>query len=317
MQEEHAKELLKNREEAFMKADSIEEKPNLGKVAIKHHVNMIDTTNVPEIGWKNIPLESLPSKGLFYPVGTTINIKMAHVKEIRHFSSIDEDDFIDGDEKLHYIIEQCTRVNLPGVARSSWKDLQDIDRFYIIFCIRELTFIEGENQLIMNVSCSSCGNVDEINLTKNNLNYYNIDERLMKYYDPTERSFVILTKDGDKFPLYLPTLGTAIFIKNYVKNKIQNREFYDKSFIKMAPFLFKDWRSLNEQSYKAKSQETFEYGHKKLSILSGIIDALTKSISTDITHTCTSCSSEVTAPINFQGGVKSLFLYTNVFDELA
>ena len=42
-----------------------------------------------EIGWKNVPLENLPSQGLFYEESTQIAIRAASVAEIRHWSTID------------------------------------------------------------------------------------------------------------------------------------------------------------------------------------------------------------------------------------
>lgn len=290
----------------------------LGKVDMsKPSPYNADNNPMPKAGFKNLPLEVLPSRGLFYPDGTIISIKMASVKEIRHFSTIDENDFIDGDQKLDAVLESCCKVSMPNNVRASWKDLQDIDRFFIIFSIRGATFAEGENKLTMEVACQNCPNVDQIELNKDNLSFFNIDERLMKYYDPETKTFIIRTKEGDSFPIYLPTIGVGIFIKNYIRSKMEKREYFDKTFMKMAPFLFKDWRGLSETTYKAKNDETFDYGHKKLSVFSGIVDIFAKSISTDIQHTCTSCSSEVSAPLNFQGGIKSLFLYTDIFGELA
>ncbi len=326
--EERAKEILKQRE-----ALSNSTGPGISKelftprmnddgniVALGHvdqSVRSDDNAQMPDQGWKNLPLDALPSRGLFYPDGTVISFKQATVKEIRYFSTIDEDDWIDGDQKINYILESCSKMRIPGNPMSSWKDLQDIDRFYLVFCIRESTFSKGENKLTMSIACDQCPNVDQIELTKDNLGFFRIDERLMKYYDPLEKTFMIQTKDGDIFPMYLPTIGVGIFIKNYVNTKRQNREYFDKTFIRMAPFLFKEWRTLNEVAYKAKNEETFNYGHKKLSVFSGIVDIFAKSISTDIRHTCSTCSSEVSVPITFQGGAKSLFLYTDVFAELA
>ena len=333
MTEAKAKELLEAREKLIENAGSVVNKDmfrpelneegeliSLGKVDMNRastYKEDIISGKVPDSGWKNLPLETLPSRGLFYPDGTVISIKQATVKEIRHFSTIDENDQIDGDDKINYVLESCCKIRMPNNPRATWKDIQDIDRFFIIFCIRESTFIEGQNKLTMNIACNVCGNVDLIELNKDNLSFFNIDERLMKYYDPEEKTFIIRTKEGDVFPIYLPTMGIGIFIKNYVITKRQNREYFDKTFIKMAPFLFKDWRSLNESIYKAKDEETFNYGHKKLSIFSGILDIFAKSISTDIQHTCSSCSSEVSAPLDFQGGIRSLFLYTDIFSELA
>ena len=43
-----------------------------------------------DIGYKNIPVINLPSKGMYYPLDWYITIRPATVAEIRHFSSIDE-----------------------------------------------------------------------------------------------------------------------------------------------------------------------------------------------------------------------------------
>jgi hypothetical protein len=48
-----------------------------------------------DTGWKNLPVEILPSGGIFYPEGTKLAIRSAEVKEIRHFSTIDDDDRLD------------------------------------------------------------------------------------------------------------------------------------------------------------------------------------------------------------------------------
>ena len=67
-----------------------------------------------EIGNKIINLEELPSAGMFYEPGTEISIRACRVEEIRHFSTIDETDIIDVDDKLNYIIERCCRIRVPG-----------------------------------------------------------------------------------------------------------------------------------------------------------------------------------------------------------
>ena len=85
--------------------------------------------NIPESpsfdnGWKNLPVNILPSKGMFYPDGTRIAIRAAEVKEIRHFSTIDEDDRIDIEEKLGMVLDSCMRIDFPGEGVVSFKDLK-------------------------------------------------------------------------------------------------------------------------------------------------------------------------------------------------
>ena len=60
-----------------------------------------------------MPMEYLPSQGLFYPEGTKIQIRAASVKEIRHFSGIDDNDILDIDDKLNGVLDACTRVQIP------------------------------------------------------------------------------------------------------------------------------------------------------------------------------------------------------------
>ena len=70
---------------------------NIGKVNIDPRMGM-------EAEWKNIPAEVLPSKGFGYPKGFELAIRSAKVSEIRHFSTVDESDRLDLDDKLNHII---------------------------------------------------------------------------------------------------------------------------------------------------------------------------------------------------------------------
>jgi hypothetical protein len=306
--EDLAKQILQQKQKQISKNE-----PNkLGKIS-----ELPDySTKTPDIGWKNMPIENLPSQGMFYPDDIVISIRAANVKEIRHFSTIDENDFIDGDDKLNFILESCVKIKTKQIQKPSWKDIQDMDRFYLILAIRELTFLNDDNALQMDISCPNCGNTDRIIITKERIDYFKIDERIMKYYNSETKSFIIKMKDGVTFELFLPTLGVANFIKNYIRNKVQKQEYYEKTFVRMAPFMFKDWRTLTEGTFKAKDAETFKYNHKTISVISGIIDIFAGSVNTEIAHNCTACGEAIKSPISFQGGIKSLFLYTNIFDEL-
>ena len=92
-----------------------------------------------EIGWKNVPLQNLPSQGLFYPDGTEVAIRAASVAEIRHWSTIDENDALGIDDMLNFVVERCCRIRMSG-RPANYKDLKEIDRFYVIFAIRDFTF---------------------------------------------------------------------------------------------------------------------------------------------------------------------------------
>ena len=266
-----------------------------------------------EVGWKNVPMESLPSQGFFYPEGTQVAIRAASVAEIRHWSTIDENDLLGTDDMLNFIIERCCRLKVPERA-GTFKDLREIDRFFLIFAIRDYTFKNGENKLMMTVSDDD-GIEEKIEVTKDTLDYFNPDERLMNYYDSAEKCFTIRMKNGESFKLYLPSLGTMNFIKSYIKQKQQAGKNFDKAFIKYAPFLFADWRNLTQNTYDRAVQDSLEWSLQRISVLDKLVEMLSSSVNPQIRYVSAQGGERV-APLNFPGGVKSLFLISDIFGEL-
>lgn len=272
-----------------------------------------------EMGWHNIPIQDLPSAGLFYADDAEVAIKSAKVQEIRHFSTIDENDPFDIDDKLNFVVDKCLKVRLNGVM-ASWKDLKDEDRFYLIFAIRDLTFKEGENKLMINLACTEmdCKTTDKIELKNGIFDYYKIEGKLMNYYDQEEKCFAFDSEKVGKFNLYVPSLGVTSFIKNYVKKKQQAGESYDLSFVKVAPFVFGDWRLLNDASYQGMEQESFGWNKQKFSAIHNLTEKIRFGVKLSVTQNCSECGAEVTAPLTFPNGVKSLFVISdeNVWDIL-
>src|SRR5580704_11584274 len=100
--DEEAKKLLHEREaNSDIKFDKDKQEPesiapkeavtSLGKSeAWKMQQARGEETVGGNLGWKPFPLEGLPSKGMFYLQGTTLEIRSADVGEIRHYSTIDE-----------------------------------------------------------------------------------------------------------------------------------------------------------------------------------------------------------------------------------
>ena len=164
-----------------------------------------DEVLAAEIGWKNMPMESLPSQGMFYRAGTQVALRAATVSEIRHWSTIDDNDLLGVDDMLNFIMEKCVRIKVPGKP-GTYKDLLEIDRFYLIFAVRDYTFKNGENRLFVSVSDED-GADQKIEVTKDSLDYFNPDERIMKYYSSEEQSFNIQMKNVENFKIYLPSIG--------------------------------------------------------------------------------------------------------------
>jgi hypothetical protein len=285
---------------------------SLGKAQKFMHIDE-DPLLASEIGWKNVPMESLPSKGLFYEETTQVAIRAASVAEIRHWSTIDENDLLATDDMLNFIMEKCCRIKVPGKP-GNFKDLLEIDRFYLIFAIRDYTFKNGENKLMINVSDED-GVEGKVEVTKDLLDYFNPDERLMNYYDRQNRCFNINMKNGESFQLHLPTLGIMNFIKSYIKAKQQSNKNFDKTFIKYAPFLFPEWKTLTQSSYDKAVQDSMTWTLQRISVLDKLVEILSSSVNPQIRY-ISSGGGERVSPLNFPGGVKSIFLISDIFGEL-
>lgn len=266
-----------------------------------------------DIGWKNLPLENLPSQGVFYPVGSEVGIRAASVAEIRHWSTIDENDALGIDDMLNFVIERCCRIRIAGRA-ANFKDLKEIDRFYILFAIRDFTFKNGENRLYTTFQ-NEDGTEDKIEITKDVLNYFNPDETLMKYYNSESRSFIFQMKSGETFELHFPSLGVMTFIKNYAKNKAQRQQQFDKAFLKYAPFLFSEWKGLTEKEYEKTLQDSLTWSIQRISLMEKITSMLAGSINPEVRYV-NERGAEDSVPLNFRGGVKSIFLIPDILDEL-
>jgi len=306
--EDEAKRLIEEKESV-----NSPENKSLGKAS--SFVEEKTQTVIEDIGWIRVKLETLPSQGAFYPQGTEITIRAAAAAEIRHWSTIDEEDLLSLDDALNRIADKCCKIRFPGMV-GSFKDLKEIDRFFIVFAIREYTFKKGENALNVTFDCKSCGNHDTYSIVKEMLSYYVPSEELQVRFSPEERCFHLKLNNGEDIKLYLPTLGVMTFIKTYLREKAQAKQEYDEAFLKWAPFLFPDWRILNNASYHKLLQESYTWSLDKISVVDWFVEQMQKTVKAELTSSCSKCGSEVTAPISFRGGVKSLFLISDISSKL-
>jgi ribosomal protein L44E len=270
---------------------------------------------VNDLGWVRIKPETLPSQGIFYPVGSEITIRAASAAEIRHWSTIDEEDILSMDDALNKIMEKCAKIRIGNVM-GNYKDVKEIDRFFVVFAIRELTFQKGENQLNVSFTCLNCGKHDEKKIVKEMLSYYTPVEELQRQFDEDQRCFHLKLTNGEELRLQLPSLGVMNFIKGYVREKVQSRQEYDKAFLRWAPFLFPDWRTLNESSYQKALQDSYSWGTDKISVIDWFVSHMQDTVKADVKNECSVCGVEATAPISFRGGIKSLFLISDISSKL-
>jgi hypothetical protein len=302
---------------------------DLGKVDIRrgtHADGVQEDENVQRInnmiGYLNVPLDTLPSQGRYYPENTKISIRAARVGEIREFSTIDENDPKDVTDKMTYIISQCCKIyygNTPG----HYKDIIVADRIVLIFKIRELTFVDGQSSMKIPVPNGACKTVgckpqDSIAFNSTMFKFMKPNEELEKYYDPVNRCYNIHTKSFGMIELHIPTIGIWTAVSDYVKNELQNNRKIEETVAEMIQFLIPNWRGLGEKAIFAKISEVSGWDTKKFNLVYRLIEKINVGIEFEITGTCESCGGEIKVPISFPDGYKSIFVQTisDIGDEL-
>jgi hypothetical protein len=262
------------------------------------------------IGWIKLSLDDLPTRGLFYPANAEIAIRAATGGEIRHWSTLQEDDLSALDDMLNYIIERCVTIKAGAESYLSWKDIKEVDRFYLLLAVHELTFAEGENKLQVKIS-----ETKKVDVSKDMVSYISLDPQLMKYYDEVERCFVLKFKSGRVLKLDIPSVGVTQWIKNHIIRKQRAQEYIDEDYLSFAPFVISNWRGLTDDSYDHFVEDSHKWDIKMISLLVHVKKLFSDTIN-PIVRFVDDGGVEQTAPLNFQGGIKSLFLISDPFGQL-
>lgn len=265
------------------------------------------------LGWMVLDQEELPSKGKFYPHETVIKIRSARAAEIRHFSTMDENNYIDMEEKLNNIVEMCTQI-IAGEKRLSYKDILEEDRIVLLLSIRDLTFPEPENKLILKGKTEHSKIAVDIELASRYLVATQVPTEIEAYYSSKERTYVIKTRSAGEVRMRPPSIGVMQEITKYLKDRQEKEIEFDKAFIQVLPYITPDWRQLNlprifslEVDYKSWDQNKFMVIYRlaeKMKI--GVETTLEMEYDGEIAK----------APLDFPGGIKSLFIISDLAGEL-
>jgi hypothetical protein len=271
-------------------------------------------------GHIKLDLTLLPSGGRFYREDFEIHIRAARVNEIRDFSTVDEENLKDVDDKLNSVLVSCTKI-MYGTQRGSYKDILEEDRIYVILSIREFTFKEGENKLMMpvkNRSCasSSCKSQDSVELRTSGLQFEMPDDSIEKYYDSNTKSYQIQTKNYGVINMAPPTIGVMRAMTDYIREKEQNGQPWDKSSAAIIPYMQREWRGWNDKEIFSTITGLQGWDAKKYSIVYRLAEKMRVGVKTEFVYPCQNCGAGVTVPLSFPGGVKSLFIIQDLSSEL-
>ena len=329
-EESYEDQVLKEFEQSQKETENSSEKVNkttdLGRVDLTRGASVYDDPNIQRInqsiGFLNVPLETLPSGGRYYPDNTKISIRAAKVGEIREFSTIDERDPKDVIDKMTYILSQCVKIyygNVPG----SYKDIITADRIVLILKIRELTFVDGASSIKIPVPSGACQTIgcrpqETIDFNTSSLTFIEPDPLVEKYYDPAQKCYNIPTKRCGTITLYPPNIGVSTAVTDWVVKEQRDNKKIETSSAEILQFIIKDWRGLTDKMIFAKLTEIAGWSQEKFTLVYRLVEKINIGIEFNVTTVCESCGGEIKVPITFPDGYKSLFVPTisDLRDEL-
>jgi len=285
----------------------------LGKVNMGNFTPEKAQSTDSALGWHILDQETLPSKGKFYPKDSVIKIRSAKAAEIRHFSTMDENNYIDMEEKLNSIVETCMQITADK-KRLSWKDLLEEDRIVVLLSIRDLTFPEPENKLVLKGKTEKTKKQVDVELAVKNLVPSEIDEEIERYYSEKERTYVIKTRSAGEVRMKPPTIGVMQEITSYLKDRQEKDQDFDRAFIQVLPYMQPDWRTLGLSKIFQHEVDYKAWDEKKFMVIYRLAERMKIGVSTTLETTFE--GELVKAPLEFPGGIKSLFIISDLAGEL-
>ena len=287
-------------------------------------VTSIDDPEIQRIqsltGYIKLDLANFHSGGQFYREDFEIHIRSARVGEIREFSTVDEENILDVDEKLNSLLVNCTKI-MYGNQRGSYRDVLEEDRIYLILSIRELTFKEGENKLMMPVGrkkckTGTCKSQESVELKTNNLQFNEQDELIEKYYDYENKCFTVPTKSHGELIIAPPTIGVMRAITDWIRKREEGNLPWDKSSLSILPYIQREWRGFNDKEIFSAITSFQGWDASKFSIVYRLVEKAKIGVKPEFNYPCESCGEEVTVPLTFPGGIKALFIIQDISSEL-
>lgn len=265
------------------------------------------------LGWHILDQSTLPSMGKFYPSDTVIKIRSAKAAEIRHFSTMDENNYIDMEEKLNSIVESCSQMT-ASKKRLSYKDILEEDRIVLLLNIRDLTFPEPENKLVLKGKTKQTKKQVDIELAVKNLVPTTIDDEIERYYDDRARTYVIKTRSAGEIKMHPPTIGVMQEVTAYLKDRQEKEQEFDKAFIQVLPYIQADWRTLGLSKIFQLEVDYKAWDEKKFMVIYRLAERMRIGVQANLE---TQVDGEIaSAPLEFPGGIKSLFIISDLAGEL-
>lgn len=288
------------------------EKKGLGSVNIENYGRQRAESTDTVLGYVPLSMETLFSKGRFYPHDASIHVRSAKVAEIRHFSTMNEENILDIEEKLNNIVKSCMRFE-SNSKKLSYKDLMEEDRIAILLAIRDLTFPEPENKILIQAE-NSYGQTKDVEVATHNFTTNEIPEEIEKYYDAVSRCFRIQTRSSGEILMRPPSIGVMEEVTKYIKTQQESKKRWDQAFVQILPYVQLDWRGFGSKEIFNQEIEFQGWNEKKYMVVYRLAEKMRIGAQPEMEVDID--GEDVLVPLDFPGGVKGLFIISDLAGEL-
>lgn len=283
----------------------------LGKASMARFKNDTESSDF-HLGYVDMSVENLPSNGMFYPADTQLKIRSAKVAEIRHFSTLDESNIMDIEDKLNQIVKSCVRMQ-SGTRILSYKDILEEDRIYLLLSIRDLTFPEPENKIMLKAQDAN-GESFEVELSTKYFETESVPEEISQYYDDQKRAFVIQTKSAGEVVMRPPSIGVMEEVTKFMQTRQRERKNWDQSFLQILPYITIDWRGFNSKVIFENEIAFQGWNERKYMVIYRLAEKIKVGVKPELRVERE--DGEVLVPMSFPSGIKGLFLISDLTGEL-
>jgi hypothetical protein len=285
----------------------------VGKSQFNPDVSVEDGPKIEEtvnqLQYFNYDIRELPC-GMFYPTGTLFMVRPAQVREIQAYSMVDDNNFYDIVEKMNSMLQSCVRIKYPDGRIASYTEIKDQDRLFLVFLIRELTFQQG-NDLSIKAICADNTEIN-VELKRQNFVFHEIDERLLKFYNPSSNSYRFTLKNGKEYEVTPPNIGLQKAFTDYIIKENNEKKSPNLSFLKIIPFMLPGKSHITYEGIKAKLKEFEEMDDISFQFLNSAIGKMTFGIK-ELRKVC-ECGQEVRTDMQFPNGASSVFVIHDAFE---
>ena len=274
-----------------------------------NELDAVENVGSSNIGWIDVDKTKLSYGGRLYPSSWSFKVRPATVAEIRHFSSLNENDPISVSSAMYDMLVSNVRItNGTSIVKSD--SIYEHDQLYFLLLIHEYT--GGTKTIEIEHVCQSCQTKNVLKLHSEKLEYEKLSPAAEKYLT-ANGNFDVLTKSFGALHYKPITLNDSLRLREYMIECRRNNTKFEINFNKVFPFI----RTKNEYEVKELYQEYLALSKEKYGTIFNLVNKhfQIKALTT-ISDTCTQCESGIQTYIKFGSGLSNIFIDDNVDDEL-